>query len=41
MTNEQINEMIEMFGDKLPNPIHYPIQFAYYAKLYKFIKGMI
>lgn len=39
MTEEEIlkmyDEMLKMFGDKLPDPEHYPIQFAYYVRLYK------
>jgi hypothetical protein len=31
-------EMEEMFGDKLPNLLHHPKQFAYYYKLYKLEK---
>lgn len=28
------NEMISEFGNRLPNPEHYPKQFQYYVKLY-------
>ena len=42
MTDEEIekayNEMVEMWGDKLPNPEHHPIQFNYYVRMYKFLK---
>lgn len=42
MTDEQIeaayNEMVEMWGDKLPNPEHEPIRFGYYVRLYRYIK---
>jgi hypothetical protein len=42
MTNEQIavaiSEMIEMFGDKLPDPEHCPKEFQYYIKLYLYEK---
>lgn len=31
-----IDEMIKLFGDQLPNPEHYPIQFSYFVKLYKY-----
>ena len=41
MTDEQIHELIEMFGDKLPNPTHNPRQFQYYVLLYKHIKGIL
>ena len=44
MTDDEImksyEEMADMFGDKLPNPDHYPLTFAYYVKLYKYYKGM-
>lgn len=32
---QHVQRMIEIFGDMLPNPIHQPIQFGYYVKLYK------
>jgi hypothetical protein len=39
MTNEKVmqlyNELVEEYGDKLPNPDHYPKTFQYYVKLYK------
>jgi hypothetical protein len=42
MTNEEIeiayNEMVEMWGDKLPNPEQEPIRFAYYVRMYKYYK---
>ena len=41
MTDEQIKEMVEMFGDKLPNPKHSPRQFEYYVLLYKHTKGLL
>ena len=31
-------EMVEMWGDNLPNFEHHPIQFAYYVRMYKFLK---
>lgn len=38
MTEEDVRKiyqgMVEMFGDKLPNPEHYPRTFEYYLKLY-------
>ena len=33
-------ELVEMFGDKLPNPIHEPVRFAYYIKLYNYEKAV-
>lgn len=45
MTEEQImkayEEMIELFGDKLPNPEHYPRMFAHFVLLYKYYKGLL
>jgi hypothetical protein len=42
MTDEQIeaayNEMVQMWGDKLPNPEQEPIRFAYYVRMYKYFK---
>lgn len=42
MTDEQIlekyNELVEMFGDKLPNPEQYPRCFGYYVKMYNYRK---
>jgi hypothetical protein len=39
MSNEEIlyhyNQMVEIFGDHLPNPDHYPRMFKYYVTLYK------
>lgn len=39
MTDEEVlhqyNKMVEVFGDQLPHPVHEPIRFAYYVKLYK------
>ena len=29
-------EMVDIFGDHLPNPEQEPIRFAYYVKLYKY-----
>jgi hypothetical protein len=38
MTEEEIkkiyHEMLEMFGDKIPNPDHYPRTFEYFVRLY-------
>jgi hypothetical protein len=42
MTSEEISkvveDMIEMFGDSLPDPEHCPRQFQYYIKLYFYEK---
>jgi len=39
LTNEEANrilsQMIEIFGDRLPDPEHYPLEFGYYVKLYR------
>jgi len=32
-------EMVEEFGDKLPNIEQEPLRFAYYVKLFKYIKS--
>lgn len=31
-------ELLEMFGENLPNPEQEPIRFGYYIKLYKYEK---
>ena len=33
-TDEQLEELIEMFGDQLPDYNHYPRQFLYYWQIY-------
>ena len=42
MTEEEydriFDEMLEMFGDNLPNPEQEPYRFATYVKWYKFYK---
>jgi hypothetical protein len=42
MTDEEVlakyNDMVEFFGDKLPNFEHHPNQFANCVKLYNFYK---
>lgn len=42
MTDDEVlkayDELVKEFGDKLPNPDHYPKVFAYYVKLYKYYK---
>jgi len=44
MSDEEIiklyDDMVEEFGDKLPNPEHYPNVFLYYLKLYRYMRGM-
>jgi hypothetical protein len=32
------NDMVKEFGDKLPNPEHEPLKFAYYIRLYMYEK---
>ena len=39
MSDEEVKEFIDHFGDKLPNPEHYPRQMAYYVKLWKYYKS--
>ena len=43
MSEEEIvkmyNEMIELWGDKLPNHEHEPIRFAYYVKMFRYLKA--
>ena len=43
MTDQEVldfyNKLVEHYGDALPNFEHEPIRFAYYVKLYKYIKG--
>lgn len=40
MTDEEVDkivdDMIKVFGDKLPNPDAFPQSFEYYCKLYKY-----
>jgi len=42
MTNEELEtftkELIEHYGDNLPNPDHEPLRFAYYIKLFMHVK---
>jgi hypothetical protein len=38
---EQIEEFLQMYGDRLPNPEHCPKEFAYYVMLYKHVKGLL
>lgn len=43
MTDVKIMELYqklkEHFGEKLPDPEHSPLQFAYFVKLYKYYHG--
>lgn len=40
MTDEEVQKhyeaMVEMFGDKLPNPIQEPYRFKYYVYMYQY-----
>lgn len=40
MTDEEAlsfyDKLVEYYGDKLADPIHYPIAFAYQVKLYRY-----
>ena len=38
VTIEEWNDMVKMYGDKLPNPEHYPESFKYVYKVYKLMK---
>jgi hypothetical protein len=44
MTDQEIQkayeEMFEMWGDKLPNYEHEPLRFAYYVRMYKYLKNI-
>ncbi len=33
---EKYNRMVEIFGNKLPDPEQEPIRFSYYVKLFKY-----
>lgn len=35
-TEYHYSKLKEMFGDQLPDPQHYPVQFEYYVKLYRY-----
>lgn len=43
MNDEEIirayEEMLELWGSNLPNPIHEPRRFAFYVKMYKYFKS--
>lgn len=38
MDDVEIEKFAEHFGDKLPDPQHYPHQFAYYVRLWNYMK---
>ena len=42
MSDEEVltmyNEMVDYYEEKLPNFEHYPLQFAYIVKLWKYYK---
>ena len=44
MTDQKIQsayeDMIKMWGDKLPNYEHEPIRFAFYVRMYKYLKNI-
>jgi hypothetical protein len=44
MTDQEIQsayeDMIGMWGDKLPNHEHEPIRFAFYVRMYKYLKNI-
>jgi hypothetical protein len=44
MTDQEIQsayeDMIGMWGDKLPNYEHEPIRFAFYVRMYKYLKNI-
>jgi hypothetical protein len=43
MSDEEIiktyDEMVELWGDKLPNFEHEPIRFTYYVRMFKYLKA--
>jgi len=45
MTDQEIQkayeDMIEMWGDKLPNYEHEPLRFAFYVRMYKYLKNIV
>lgn len=38
MTDDEINELIEFWGNRLPNPEHYPKTFMWYVKLWRYYR---
>jgi hypothetical protein len=39
LTQDQWNEFVEMFGEKIPDPDHNPMTFGYYVRLFKYLKS--
>lgn len=37
---KDVQRIQELFGDRISNPEHYPRGFAYYVKLYKYLKSL-
>lgn len=37
---QEVEKIHALFGDRIPNPEHYPRGFAYYVKLYKHLKSL-
>ena len=37
---KDVQQIQELFGDRIPNPEQYPRGFAYYVKLYKHLKSL-
>ena len=40
LTDAQIIDMINYYGDRLPNPDNYPKTFMFYVQMYKYLKGI-
>jgi hypothetical protein len=40
LTDAQILDMINYYGDRLPNPDTYPKTFMFYVQMYKYLKGI-
>ena len=40
LTDAQIIDMIDYYGDRLPDPDNYPKTFMFYIQMYKFLKGI-
>ena len=36
---EKVNDFLEFYNHKVPDPTHYPKQFEYYLRLYNYYKG--
>lgn len=37
---QEVEKIHALFGDRIPNPEHYPRGFAHYVKLYKHLKSL-